>query len=910
MTNKPPDKKTAKAKPDLKMSGADRQPVGGARPGKGGPGPASDADKGGEVEAPPENSLGVRIVAFCMALMCLCVGNYFVVTHPLMGFAYIVALVTGSYMSYVNRDAKTSWQTKVVIGGIVVVAYNCWLELSSGVQNGDMTAFTPGIHFLAGTYVMQSFELRTRPEINTSTLLGLIILLLIAPIGKSIIFGGAIFVYICLFVALLYFDCVSRTREGWEKQPLQEVSLSSAHEKRNPLFQGNMVLCLTIFPIISAFLFLILPRANDLVDNTYAYICSIYGQKSKDPVMVPDTLPQNAKRWEAPARKKKQSNSVLAGEQPKNKVKSSGDKGDDGREEGDKLEKNHPAKGKGPGETAKTKDIPPAKDPQKKSAPRIKAKPVKGSTGTASAAGGGGEKSDTLSYDDELDVSADASMSNNVLFKIRSNRTCYMKMYGFDKYDEAGKWTTTTTEATQLDKAGGSSIALNKVKSLSVPTNFPALQLNQDYVIEHDMSRNLPVAWIPSTLDWKASDVIVDEFGAIRLADDKELKKGNKYSAVSTFPIYDLQQMRGEAEPDPSTADDLRFRLSRYLQLPQAFPDEVVTLAYDAIATAPATGGNWFNKAEMVTTFLRKNYRYSYTKNHGESTDPLLTFLSEDQEKKGDCKDFATALVMMLRSIGVPSRIVCGFSPGDLNSVSGYREVKFKNAHCWAEVYIPAHGWVPFDATPNGYMPDKPHEQSYDLDSLKKTSKQDLEQLQAPQKQAEPAKPKITWEQVVMILSGVLVAGTCLFFLVRTILRAVAKAKKDKPGNHPAKKYLKQVEADLKKWKVVRLPHETGLEFSRRVKLAAREKSRLGQNVDKDMHQVVESFMDHYEAAFYGNKERLLDLEKLAKRIHEAVAKGGTGSAGGGGGSAGGGSGKEVAAAGSQRASRPAKPGK
>ena len=345
-------------------------------------------------------------------------------------------------------------------------------------------------------------------------------------------------------------------------------------------------------------------------------------------------------------------------------------------------------------------------------------------------------------------------------------------------------------------------------------------------------------------------------------------KRGTKYKVTSTFPIYDLPKLRSASLLASEDADNVRFKLSRYLQLPKDYPDALVTVA-DQVTTG---NGNWFDKVERLSDYLKHNYKYSYEKKHENSDDPLIAFFSED--RSGDCKDFATSLALMARSVGVPSRLVCGFSPGELNSVTGFRDVKMKNWHSWTEVYIPDNGWIPFDATPNGYLPDKPKEKSYDLDSLQNQKNQELEQLAAPRDEKKDQKPAVTWQQIVGIISVIGVVGACLFFLIRAIIKAIKKARENAPGHHPAKKFLRKVETDLKRWKIVRMPQETGPEFGRRVKLAARERARLGGVIDKDFNSTIESFMDKYEAAYYGNKELLGELDSLSRSIHESVMRG------------------------------------
>ena len=172
---------------------------------------------------------------------------------------------------------------------------------------------------------MQSFELRTRNEINTSMLLGLIILALIAPLSKSIIFGGAILVYLCLLASLLYFDCVKRTGENAVKEPIPEVALTPSNEKKNAFFKGNAIMCLSALPLVSLVFFLLLPRADGFVDNIYTYISSTFGTKTSTPMMMPDALPEKAKRWSPPERKRQKAAKPLLSSEKKKTSEHPGD---------------------------------------------------------------------------------------------------------------------------------------------------------------------------------------------------------------------------------------------------------------------------------------------------------------------------------------------------------------------------------------------------------------------------------------------------------------------------------------------------------------------------------------------------------------------------------------------------------
>ncbi|MGD0199948.1 MAG: DUF3488 and transglutaminase-like domain-containing protein [Bryobacteraceae bacterium] len=103
-------------------------------------------------------------------------------------------------------------------------------------------------------------------------------------------------------------------------------------------------------------------------------------------------------------------------------------------------------------------------------------------------------------------------------------------------------------------------------------------------------------------------------------------------------------------------------------------------------------------RARAVESYLRRNYRYSTRLLEREVPDPLAYFLFERRE--GHCEYFASAMAVMLRRLGVPSRVVTGFESGVYNPVSGWWVIRASDAHSWVEAYLPGRGWTAFDPTP------------------------------------------------------------------------------------------------------------------------------------------------------------------------------------------------------------------
>jgi hypothetical protein len=105
-----------------------------------------------------------------------------------------------------------------------------------------------------------------------------------------------------------------------------------------------------------------------------------------------------------------------------------------------------------------------------------------------------------------------------------------------------------------------------------------------------------------------------------------------------------------------------------------------------------------YRQALMVKEFLENNYIYTESPPATLSDNPLSEFIFET--RRGYCEHFATAMAMMLRCLGVPTRLVTGFLEGDWNKYEKYYLVRQSHAHAWVEVYFPGQGWVRFDASP------------------------------------------------------------------------------------------------------------------------------------------------------------------------------------------------------------------
>lgn len=102
--------------------------------------------------------------------------------------------------------------------------------------------------------------------------------------------------------------------------------------------------------------------------------------------------------------------------------------------------------------------------------------------------------------------------------------------------------------------------------------------------------------------------------------------------------------------------------------------------------------------ARATEDFLRNGFTYDLSPGEPQG-DPILHFLTGS--RKGHCEYFASAMVFLLRSMGVPARMVGGYAGGEWNEMGKYYLVRQSDAHTWVEAWIRGRGWVTFDPTPS-----------------------------------------------------------------------------------------------------------------------------------------------------------------------------------------------------------------
>jgi transglutaminase-like putative cysteine protease len=144
----------------------------------------------------------------------------------------------------------------------------------------------------------------------------------------------------------------------------------------------------------------------------------------------------------------------------------------------------------------------------------------------------------------------------------------------------------------------------------------------------------------------------------------------------------------------------LRPPTSRDNRLPHPDPD----IARAAERVVEGAGDDPMERALRIERWLQDGFEYSLESSPGLRVDPVRWFLFES--RSGHCEDFAAAMVVCLRHLGIPARMVAGYSGGTLSADGREALVRQSNAHSWVEAWMgPDAGWVEFDPTPADAVP-------------------------------------------------------------------------------------------------------------------------------------------------------------------------------------------------------------
>jgi len=282
-------------------------------------------------------------------------------------------------------------------------------------------------------------------------------------------------------------------------------------------------------------------------------------------------------------------------------------------------------------------------------------------------------------FDSQLDLGYRGGLNDTLMMYVRSPVWSYWRSHAFDYYD-GRHWAQSSKELTPIEPA--SPYYFRFIYPFPQGDYFV-----QTYYIARPMPNLVYVGGKPTDMRFPANSVSVDSTGGIRAP--QALQPDMAYVVWSIRQDFDPEVLQGAGSEYPADVVDT------YLQLPDTVTEHTRALARDLTRDAPTP----YDKAVVLRDYLRETYSYNqFPPPQARDTDAVDQFLFVDRE--GVCEHYASAMIVMLRSLGVPARLAAGYGSGTHNPVTGFYEVRAKDAHAWVEVYFPEHGWVPFDPTP------------------------------------------------------------------------------------------------------------------------------------------------------------------------------------------------------------------
>ena len=284
-----------------------------------------------------------------------------------------------------------------------------------------------------------------------------------------------------------------------------------------------------------------------------------------------------------------------------------------------------------------------------------------------------------VSFSDAIRLGQAPNLGDRIVFYVDAPAAHFWRAVTYDFYTGAG-WRTTETD--RVDKVSPPTLERDKMDA-----TFDIVVPHANLLFGANEPTKVNVPYQFQTGDDRAYSTSV--------------RAVNRNQAQGTYTTSSLVSKATKDELRKATTAYPATIKAKYLQLPSSVPARVRDLAI-LIAATKVTA---YDKAEAIETYLRNTYKYStVVKSAPAGRDPVDYFLFD--LKADFCEYFASSMAVLLREVGVPARVVEGFTAGELDASNRYA-VRELNAHAWVEAYFPQYGWIEFEPTPSELLFDR-----------------------------------------------------------------------------------------------------------------------------------------------------------------------------------------------------------
>ena len=272
---------------------------------------------------------------------------------------------------------------------------------------------------------------------------------------------------------------------------------------------------------------------------------------------------------------------------------------------------------------------------------------------------------------------------------VAAPRPLYLRTVTHDVYTGRG-WDTTRPLGRRTVAAGDPLFAEPTTERplVAAAVEVALIQIEMQKTI----GRNLFTAGSP--LYVYAPSVVVEPSGEPLLGG---IEHANPLGAGESYELEVAISTATEAELSAAGTEYPRDVSALYLDTSRV-TDRVAQLAAEVTASATTP----FERAKALANYLSRDPSFTYARESAQppvGQDVVDYFLFDPEANRtGFCQQFATAMAVMARSVGLPARVAVGFAPGERTAEDTYL-VRDANRHLWAEIYFPGYGWQIFEAT-------------------------------------------------------------------------------------------------------------------------------------------------------------------------------------------------------------------
>lgn len=293
--------------------------------------------------------------------------------------------------------------------------------------------------------------------------------------------------------------------------------------------------------------------------------------------------------------------------------------------------------------------------------------------------------SDRIQIDPLVSIKASLERTTPVeVLQVRSDEPAYWRMLSLQWDGE--KWLPDPTDQ-------GGVVTPDTLLAAGIPGTVP---LEQTFTVEADLAYHyLPVAYPPQQID--VTDTTVRYNGSTGTATvDDVLDAGDLYQATSV-----------RVQPTPAQLAAVTFPPSTDVPATslEGIPDDVAQGIRSIAERWTAGAANDYETILAIQDHLNDDSVFTYDTDVPARSDSftILEFLTTT--KRGFCQQFASAMAIMLRTLGFPTRVAEGYTPGERDFNSHVWHVTTKDLHAWVEVQFPTYGWLAFEPTPGRTNP-------------------------------------------------------------------------------------------------------------------------------------------------------------------------------------------------------------